>query len=112
VSGSTFDPLLIPLVGPKREGFWHRGLLLAAHPSVFAVRLLAELVRGYSPVLMYVLRTDASHLAIWDVVTQNLEHLARHKGARFVTAAEVARGARPAESGRSRPARTRPARTG
>jgi hypothetical protein len=113
VPGSTSDPLLIPIVGASREGLWRRSLLLGAHPSLFALRLLAELLRGSSPqVLVYVLRTDASHLAVWDTVVQNLEHLARHRGARFITTAAVARDARPARSaGPSRPARTPAART-
>jgi hypothetical protein len=113
VPGSTSDPLLIPIVGASREGLWRRGLLLAAHPSIFALRLLTELLRGSPPqVLVYVLRTDASHLAVWDLVVQNLEHLARHRGVRFITTAALARDGRPARSaGPSRPARTPAART-
>jgi hypothetical protein len=113
VPGSTAEPLIVPIVGASRKGVWRRGLLLAAHPSVFALRLLAEqLRRSPPPVLVYVLRTDEDHVAVWDLVVRNLEQLARHRGTRFVTPAAVARDARPAPSaGRSRPERTPPART-
>lgn len=112
VPGSEHEPLIVPIVGPAREGRWRRALLLAEHPSVFAVRLLGELLRGPPPVLAFVLRTDPPHLAVWDLVTRNLEQVARHPGVRLVTGSEAARGARPDRSPRRfRPLRSAEART-
>jgi hypothetical protein len=112
---SRAGPLLVPLTGVARKGYWERALLLASHPSVFAVRLLVELVRRRPTVLAHVQRTDPEHIASWAPVVENLEHLARHGGVRFVAASAVARGTRPAESpagrgsARSSEARTHPA---
>jgi hypothetical protein len=88
-------PLLIPIAGVNRSTSWDRSLLLGTHPAVFAVRLLAELLRRRAPVLCEVLRTDPADLAAWEPVVANLEHLARHRGVRFVSATAVARGTRP-----------------
>jgi hypothetical protein len=93
VAGSASDPLFVPIVGGSVEGRWRRALLLSEHPSVFAVRLLAELLRAPPPVLAFVLRTDALHLNAWEFMASNLEQLARHPGVRIVSASEAARDA-------------------
>jgi hypothetical protein len=80
-------PLLVPLTtGPALRGGWGRIIGIGAHPSLFAARLLAELLRGPPPVLVFALRTDPTHLRMWSAVVKNMEHLARHPGTRFVTA--------------------------
>jgi hypothetical protein len=94
--GAGSGPLLVPVAGVNRSTSWGRSLLLGTHPSLFAVRLLVELLRGRrTPVLCEVLRTDPVDLAAWGPVVANLEHLARHRGVRFVPATAVARGTRP-----------------
>ena len=82
------DPLLIPLVSAPEGGLWNKALMLPAHPDLFALRLLLELVRR-PRVLAFVVRTDPPHTRVWPLVARNLEQLARHSGVRFVTASEA-----------------------
>ncbi len=100
VSGKTTGPLLMPLFSPPALRRRHR-LPLTPDSRHFVSRLAFELLREPPPVLAFVVRTDAA-LDAWDVIARNLEHLARHRGARFVTATAAA--ARFA--GRSAPSRT------
>jgi hypothetical protein len=88
---SDADPLLMPLLGgPARRGRWAGTLVLGTHPTFFAVRLLGILLRRRPPVLVFAVRGDDDLIAAWDTVVQNLTHLARHPGARFVTVSEAA----------------------
>jgi hypothetical protein len=88
---STADPLLVPLVtGPALEGGWGSTLVLGTRPSLFSMRLLAELFRGPPPVLAFALRTDPNYIRSWSNIVGNLEHLARHPGTRFVAASDAA----------------------
>jgi hypothetical protein len=85
------DPFLIPLVGgPLRRGRWARTLVLGTHPTFFAVRMLGTLIRRSPRVLVFALRTDPDLARAWGPVSENLRHLARHPGARFVTATDAA----------------------
>jgi len=85
-------PLLVPQAsGPPLRGLWGSQLAITTHPSLFAPRILAELRRGPPPVLVFTLRTDPVFIGVWRTIAKNLEHLARHPGARFVTASAVAR---------------------
>jgi hypothetical protein len=86
------DPVLIPLTGVPRGGVWTRALLLSAHPSAFALRLAFELLVRRRRVLAFALRTDPLHLAAWEPLVANIEHLARHRGARLLSASAAARG--------------------
>ena len=54
----------------------------------FAPRLAAGLLTG-PPVLAIAVRTDTA-LMSWETIAANLEHLARHRGARFITASAAA----------------------
>jgi hypothetical protein len=88
---SDADPLLMPLLGgPARRGRWAGTLVPGTHPTFFAVRLLLTLLRRKPPVLTFAVRADEALIQAWDVVVKNLEHLARHPGARFTTVAEAA----------------------
>jgi hypothetical protein len=82
------DPLLIPLFSPPALRRRHR-LPLPPDSGHFVSRLAFELLRNPPPVLALVLRSDAA-LGSWDLVAANLEHLARHRGMRFVTASAAA----------------------
>jgi hypothetical protein len=87
------DPLLIPLLtGPALKGGWDRTIVLGAHSGLFALRLAAELLRGRPPVLAFALRTDPAQIRAWRTTVENLQHLGRHRGARFVTASAAADG--------------------
>jgi hypothetical protein len=88
---SDAGPLLMPLLGgPARRGRWAGTLVLGTHPTFFAVRLLGTLLRRKPPVLVFVLRADDALIQAWDPVLNNLNHLARHPGARFATVTEAA----------------------
>ncbi|HKP89495.1 MAG TPA: hypothetical protein VJT75_05915 [Thermoleophilaceae bacterium] len=88
---SDADPLLVPLLsGPARRGRWAGTLVLGTHPTFFAVRLLFTLLRRRPPILAFAIRADSDLIKAWDVVVQNLEHLARHPGARFTTLSDAA----------------------
>jgi hypothetical protein len=87
-AGEGGDPLLIPLLSPPALRRRHR-LPLPPDSRHFAPRLAFELLSGAPPVLAMVLRSDAS-LRSWDLVRRNLDHLARHRGVRFLTASAAA----------------------
>jgi hypothetical protein len=88
---SDSDPLLMPLTGgPARRGRWAGTLVLGTHPTFFAVRLLGTLLRRSPRVLVFAVRADSELIAAWGPFAQNLSHLARHPGARFVTVSEAA----------------------
>ncbi|MFL5782633.1 MAG: hypothetical protein ACJ760_15050 [Thermoleophilaceae bacterium] len=88
---SDADPLLMPLTGgPARRGRWAGTLVPGTHPTFFAVRLLGILLRRRPRVLVFAVRGDEELIQAWDVVVKNLEHLARHEGARFTTVGEAA----------------------
>jgi hypothetical protein len=88
---SDSDPLLMPLTGgPGRRGSWGGTLVLGTHSTFFAVRLLGTLLRRSPSVLLFAVRGDSELIAAWDPFVRNLSHLARHPGARFVTASEAA----------------------
>jgi hypothetical protein len=63
--------------------------MLPSHPDLFALRFLLELFRR-PRVLAFVVRSDPSHIRSWPEVAANLEHLASHRGVRFVTASTAA----------------------
>lgn len=81
-------PLLIPLYSPPAMRRRHR-LPLPPDSRHFVSRLAFEMLRETPPVLALVLRSDAA-LDSWDLVTANLDHLARHRRVRFVTASAAA----------------------
>ena len=88
---SDSGPILMPLLGgPARRGRWSGTLVLGTHPTFFAVRLLGTLLRRKPPVLVFVVRGDDPLIKAWDTVVENLSHLARHPGARFVTVSQAA----------------------
>jgi hypothetical protein len=88
---SDAGPILIPLLsGPARRGPWAGTLVLGTHPTFFAVRLLGTLLRRKPPVLVFAVRGDEPLIEAWDVVVENLTHLARHPGARFATVSAAA----------------------
>jgi hypothetical protein len=80
--------LLIPLFSPPALRRRHR-LPLTPDSRHFVSRLAFELFRAPPPVLAFVVRSDAA-LDSWGVVARNLEHLAAHRRARFVTASTAA----------------------
>jgi hypothetical protein len=82
-------PLLVPLYSPPALRRRHR-LPLPPDSRHFVSRLAVEMLRRTPPVLALVLRSDPAALERWDRVTANLEHLARHRGVRFLTAAGAA----------------------
>jgi len=86
--GDGEGPLLVPLFSPPALRRRHR-LPLPPDSHHFVSRLALEMLRETPPVLALVLRSDAA-LDSWDVVTANLEHLARHPRMPFVTAGAVA----------------------
>lgn len=62
-----------------------------ALPVPALCRLLGALLRGgRAPVLAFAARTDPDLVRAWQPAVANLRHLARHRGARFVAAPEVA----------------------
>jgi hypothetical protein len=87
------DPLLVPLFSPPAMRRRHR-LPLPPDSGHFVSRLALEMALDPPPVLALVLRSSAA-LDSWDLVSGNLEHLARHRGVRFVTASEAAGGLAP-----------------
>lgn len=95
-------PLLVPLLSAPdvRPPFRRSPLYLWAFPAaILRLRLAAELLRQRPPVLALAVRSDmALRARTWDRITGNLEHLARRRGAAFVTASEAA-------AGRSMPSR-------
>lgn len=86
--GNRNGPLMIPLFSPPAMRRRHR-LPLPPDSRHFVSRLAFELFRESPPVLALVLRSDAA-LDSWDTVVTNLEHLARHRQVRFVTASAAA----------------------
>ena len=83
-------PLLVPQAsGPALSGLWGSQLPLGTHPSLFAVRILAEVRQDPPPVLVFTLRTDTTTICTWDRLVQNIEQVARHPDARFVSTTEV-----------------------
>ena len=88
VADAQTRPLLMPLFSPPALRRRHR-LPLTPDGRHFVSRLAFELLREPPPVLPFVLRTDAA-LNAWHLVERNLEHLARHRGVRFVTASAAA----------------------
>jgi hypothetical protein len=83
-SNGAGGPLLVPLFSPPALRRRHR-LPLPPDSRHFVSRLAFEMLRETPPVLALVLRSDAA-LDCWDVVTANLEHLARHRRMPFMTA--------------------------
>jgi hypothetical protein len=83
-------PLLVPLFSPPALRRRHR-LPLPPDSGHFVSRLALETLRDPPPVLPLVLRSDPDALELWDLVATNLEHLARLRGARFLTAGAAAR---------------------
>lgn len=81
-------PLLIPLFSPPAMRRRHR-LPLPPDSGHFVSRLAFEMTRRTPPVLALVLRSDAA-LGSWDLVSANLEHLARHRRMPFLTASSAA----------------------
>jgi hypothetical protein len=77
-------PLLVPLFSPPALRRRHR-LPLPPDSRHFVSRLAFEMLRETPPVLALVLRSDAA-LDLWDVVENNLCHLARHRRMPFLTA--------------------------
>lgn len=84
------EPLLVPQttsVGRRAA----RGPLSPDSSSMrFIPRLEFELLRG-PPLLNFAVRSDAALEHRWDALARNLEHLARHRGIRFVTATAAIR---------------------
>lgn len=89
-SPGDHGPLLMPLFSPPALRRRHR-LPLPPDSRHFVSRLTLEILREPPPVLPLVLRSDPDALELWDLVAANLEHLARLRGARFVTAGAAAR---------------------
>ena len=88
--GGRSGPLLVPLLSGRRfPGGQASTIPLEYHPSLFALRLLAKVLRGPPPVLAFAVRTDPRTLGAWDTVVANLEHIARHD-VRFITASTAA----------------------
>ena len=85
---SPMGPLLVPLFSPPAMRRRHR-LPLPPDSRHFVSRLALETLRETPPVLALVLRSDAA-LDLWDVVTANLIHLARHRRMPFLTASAAA----------------------
>jgi hypothetical protein len=88
---SDANPLLIPLFSaPGRRG---RRSPVAAEtsPRHFVPRLAFELLRKPPSVLALAVRSDAAAVdSRWARLAHNLEHLARHRRMRFVTATAAA----------------------
>jgi hypothetical protein len=85
-------PVLVPLLSaPGRRG--RRSPLSPETSSVrFVPRLAAELLRKPPPLLAVVVRTHVALGPRWDSLADNLEHLARHRHMRFVTASAAVEG--------------------
>jgi hypothetical protein len=78
-------PLFIPhLTSPA---LIHRRAVHASSRN-FAARLAAGLVAA-PPVVAIAVRTDTAR-TFWRTITANLEHLARHRGARFISVSSAA----------------------
>jgi hypothetical protein len=89
-SPDASGPLLVPQASaPALRGLWGSQLPLGTHPSLFAVRILAEVRRDPPPVLVFTLRTDTTTIRIWDRVVRNIEQVARHPDVRFVSTSEI-----------------------
>lgn len=83
-------PLLMPLASaPTRRG-GRAPLSIWSAPGAFAARLGLGMLRSSPPVLAFVFRSDVVFKPEWELVVANLEHLASHRGARFVTASAAA----------------------
>jgi hypothetical protein len=82
---SAADPLLIPLFSPPMPPLRRRPL--HASSRRFAPRLALGLLRP-PPALAIAVRSDAGTSA-WETVESNLEHLARHRGVRFMTVSDA-----------------------
>lgn len=93
-SDNGAGPLLVPLFSPPALRRRHR-LPLPPDSRHFVSRLAFEMLREPPPALALALRSDAG-LDSWDLVVRNLEHLAKHRRIRFVTAS--AAGKRLAEA--------------
>jgi hypothetical protein len=91
-------PLLMPLFSPPALRRRQR-LPLPPDSRHFVSRLALEMTREPPMVLALVLRSEPGALASWDRITANLEHLARHRGVRFLTATAAARSITPAWGG-------------
>jgi hypothetical protein len=90
---TAMDPVLLPLFStPGRHGLrWPLGP--ETTPSRFIPRLAAELVlRGPPPVIAMTARSDAPLDSRWDDLLFNLDHLARHRDVRFITASAAVEG--------------------
>lgn len=83
-------PLLMPLSGaPTRRG-GRAPLSIWSAPGAFATRLALGMLRSSPPVLAFVIRSDVVLKPQWESVVANLQHLAGHRGVRFVTASTAA----------------------
>jgi peptidoglycan/xylan/chitin deacetylase (PgdA/CDA1 family) len=87
---SRSAPLLMPLAAaPTRRGK-RAPLPIWSGPGGFAGRLALRMLRSSPPVLAFVCRSDIVFQPVWPFVLANLEHLASHRGVRFVTASAAA----------------------
>jgi hypothetical protein len=88
--GSRAGPLLMPLASaPTRRG-GRAPLALWSESPGFSGRLCLQLLRSTPPALVFVFRSDAPLKSQrWSQIVANLDHLARHRGVRFVTAGEA-----------------------
>jgi hypothetical protein len=92
---SPTGPVVLPLYStPGRHGSrWP--LSPETTPGRFVPRLAAGLLlRRPPPVMVITARSDAPLSSRWDDLLFNLDHLARHRGVRFVTATGAAGRAR------------------
>jgi hypothetical protein len=84
-------PLLIPLFSAPALRRRRAPLPAWIRPGRFVPRLAAELLLESPPLLAFAVRSTAALDPSWDTFARNLEHLARHRQARFITATAAAR---------------------
>lgn len=91
--GASNGPLLIPLLSaPRRRPLFRREpLYVWDPPKGFRQRLAAERLRRRPTVIALVLRSDSGlYPGLWEMVTANLDEVARRRGAAFMTATQAA----------------------
>jgi SAM-dependent methyltransferase len=78
-------PLLIPnMSARRRRPPFRRTSLLLWDPQGFSTRIATEFLRP-PPIICFPLRTDAALGPWWEIIEQNLDHVARHPRVAFKT---------------------------
>lgn len=83
---SRADPLIVPLLSAPWRRLRRMPLSPETRPWRFIARLSLQMLREPPRVAVLSVRSDSRLDAGWEALSSNLEHLARHRRSRFVTA--------------------------